>query len=130
MPDDRQRRAGIQFRVTPRPVEVHSCAVRDCELRDNARAKGRGQIEVLSDAHDLILEGNEIKGPAGVERAGIYVAPSAQRVYLQGNEIENCFPAVVADEGCLTAEEPAFGCGLHAASERDGRHLRPGMMLG
>ena len=114
---------GILFRATPRPVEVHSCCVSGCRVAGNARKTGHGQIDVLGDAHDLVLKDNEIVGPPGQERAGIYVAPSAERIWLEGNQIDGCFPAVIGDSACLAAEEPPFACGIDAAQEIHFRHL-------
>jgi len=114
---------GILFRVTPRPTEVHSCRVVGCRIAGNARRTGWGQVDILSDAHDLALVDNDIAGPAGRERAGIYVAPSAQSVWLANNRITDCFPAVVGDAGSLAATEPSFTCGHEAAQEVHFRHL-------
>ena len=114
---------GILIRPTPRPVEVHSCRVSRCRLEGNARQIGQSQIDVLGDAHDLALEDNVIAGPSQVERAGIYIAPSAQRIWLQGNQISGCFPMVIADPACLAQAEPPIECGREAVQEVHFRHL-------
>ena len=115
---------GILFRVTPRPTEVHSCRVAGCRIAGNARRTGWGQIDILSDAHDLAFVDNAISGLSGQERAGVYVAPSAERIWLANNRIADCFPAVVGDESCLATTEPSFACGHEAAQESHFRHLR------
>lgn len=114
---------GLLLRPNVRPVEVHSCVFRGCRLRENARSTGRGQIDVLGDAHDVILEANEIQGLAGEEKAGIYVAPSARGIWLDGNTIRDCFPDVVANDGQRAAEAPAFDCGRDQAEPAHFRHL-------
>jgi hypothetical protein len=116
---------GILFRITPRPTEVHSCRVSGCHIAGNAWRTGRGQIDILSDAHDLAFVDNTISGLARQERAGIYVAPSAERIWLANNRIAECFPAVIDDGGCLAATESPFTCGRDAAQEVHFRHLMP-----
>ena len=61
---------GILFRPADRPVEVQAVSVTGCTIAGNARETGHGQIDVQGDAHDLIVERNEIVGIPGVERAG------------------------------------------------------------
>jgi hypothetical protein len=117
---------GILFRRAPRPGEVHSCHVRGCQIVGNAQATGRGQIAVLSDAHDLIFEDNHIVGQAGREQAGIYLSPAAERIWLADNQIDGCFPHVIAPDGVLAAAPPTIACGLEAVKERHYRHLPPG----
>jgi hypothetical protein len=115
---------GILFRANPRPTEVHSCRVFGCYIADNARRTGWGQIDILGDAHDLALVDNTIIGLAGRERAGIYIAPSAQSIWLANNHITDCFPAIIGDRGCFAAAEPALACGYEAARENHFRHLK------
>ena len=122
---------GVLIREAPRPVEVHSCHVSGCQIAGNARAQGRAQVEVLGDAHDLAFVDNEIAGPAPPpagppERAGIYLAPSAERVWLAGNRVAGCAPAVIGDASSLAAEAPAFECGVESVREVHYRHL-PGL---
>ena len=114
---------GVLFRATARPVEVHSCSVSRCSIVGNARKTGRGQIEILGDVHDLVIKENRIVGLLGTERAGVYVARSAERVWLEDNRIEECFPTTVADAACLAAAEPTLECGLEAVRPADLRHL-------
>jgi len=116
--------SGILFRSTDRPVEVEAVHVTGCTIGGNASATGHGQIDVRGDAHDLIFEHNQITGIAGFERAGIYVAPTAERVWLKDNAIHDCFPAVVGDAACMAQERPGFACGIEAAQPQHFRHLR------
>jgi hypothetical protein len=114
---------GILFRPTPRPVEVHSCVVSRCQVSGNARVSGHGQIDILGDAHDLVLQDNEILGLREPDRAGVYIAPTAERIWLEGNDVSGCFPAVVGGADCLAVERPSFASGVDAAREIDFRHL-------
>ncbi|MBN1401789.1 MAG: right-handed parallel beta-helix repeat-containing protein, partial [Anaerolineae bacterium] len=114
---------GILFRRAPRPVEVHSVHVRGCQIVGNAQTRGQGQISVLSDAHDLIFEGNQILGHAAREQAGIYLSPATERIWLANNQIEACSPPVIAPDGALAAAAPAIACGVEVVEERDYRHL-------
>ena len=120
------RGPGILIRPTSRPVEVHSCHVSGCQIERNAVGSGRGQIDVLGEAHDLAFTDNEIAGLGpDLERAGIYVGPSAQRIWLRGNRIRGCFPELIADPASLAEEERSFRCGVDAAQEVHFRHLFP-----
>ncbi len=112
---------GILFRPTPRPVEVHSCTVRNCVVRDNARTDGRGQIDIRADARDLALVGNEIAGSPTTP--GIYVAPPVENVWLQDNRYDGCWPQVVASGAQLAKASPDMACGLEAVRPDDYRHL-------
>lgn len=114
---------GILFRPTDRPVEMQAVRVTGCTITGNASATGHGQIDVRGNAHDLIVEHNEITGIPGVERAGIHIAPSAERVWLDDNAIRDCFPAVVGDAACLTQARPDFACGIEAVQPEHFRHL-------
>jgi nitrous oxidase accessory protein NosD len=115
---------GFLIRSAHRPVEVHSCYISGCRVEGNARRSGRGQIDILGEAHDLAFRDNDIAGLLpGYERAGIYVGPSAQRIWLQDNRFEGCFPRVVADPASLAEEEGPFECGVATAKEAHFRHL-------
>jgi hypothetical protein len=120
------RGPGILIRPTARPVEVHSCHISGCQIQRNAVDGGRAQVDILGEAHDLALVDNEIVGLGSeVERAGIYVGPSAQRIWLHGNRIQGCFPEVIADPASLAGEGGAFECGVDAAQGVHFRHLFP-----
>ena len=123
---DHNEGPGILFRQGARTIEVHTCRVRGCHLEGNARVTGRGQIDVLADAHDLALVNNTLLGTETRETAGIYVAPQAQGIWLADNHIERCFPAIIADRTCLAEREPELSCGVETVQERDYRHL-PGL---
>jgi hypothetical protein len=121
------RGPGILVRRTVHPVEVHSCRVSGCQIERNAADSGRGQVDVLGEAHDLAFTDNEIDGLGPeVERAGIYLGPSAGRIWMHRNRIRGCFPAVVADPASLAEEEGTFGCGVEAAQDVHYRHLYRG----
>lgn len=114
---------GLLLRHAVRPVEVHSCIVRGCTLEGNARLHGHGQVEIAGDAHDVVIEGNLIRGLGGVERAGVYIMPTAERIWLAGNDIAGCWPDVVGRAACSAGAAPALECGLEAVREEHFRHL-------
>lgn len=114
---------GLLIRNTSRPVEVHSCYVSGCRIEGNAFEHGHAQVDVLGDAHDLVLEQNEIAGATEREGAGIYLAPSTEHIWLIENEIKGCFPAVVAARAPRTDAPPRFECGIEAVREMHYRHL-------
>jgi polygalacturonase len=115
--------AGILARTSPAPVEVHSVRVRRCQIEGNAASKGQGQVEIVSDAHDLVFEENEIRGGAGRDRPGIYVEASARQVWLSGNRVEDCRTQVEAEAASLAASEPQIECGYGSGAEKAWRHL-------
>jgi hypothetical protein len=117
------RGPGILVRSTSRPVEVHSCHVSGCRIEGNARAQGHAQIDLLGDAHDLAFVENEIACAPEEQRIGIYLAPSTERIWLAGNQIEGCSPAVVAGPSSLASEEPSLECGVETVQEVHYRHL-------
>lgn len=110
---------GILARSSPRPVEVHSCRVEQCQLRDNATTEGRGQIEVTSDAHDMVLSDNAIDGGT----CGVHIAETAQDIFMHGNAFAGCAVDVAAEKGSLAETEPVFECGYGSGSEAHFRHL-------
>jgi nitrous oxidase accessory protein NosD len=114
---------GLLIRHTSRPVEVHSCLVSGCRISNNASDHGHAQVDILGDAHDLILTRNEIRGDPQHERAGVYLAPSTERIWLGENRIAGCHPAVVGNASPLASEEPQFECGIDAVQEKHYRHL-------
>jgi hypothetical protein len=118
----------VLFRPSPRPVEVHSVVVQDCHIAGNAHESGRAQIDIHGDAHDLVirrnaLSGLESSGGVPAERAGIYVAPQAERIWLADNRIAGGTPPVIADARCLASEDPAPLCGYDAVEPVHYRHL-------
>jgi hypothetical protein len=117
---------GILVRPTDRPVEVHSCHISGCRVERNASTSGRGQIDILGEAHDLAFVDNDVIGLfAERERAGIYVGPSVQRIWLDENRFEGCFPELIADPAALAEHEIAFECGVEAVQKVHLRHLVP-----
>jgi hypothetical protein len=114
---------GILFRDCRRPVEVEAVQVRDCRIIANAWESGRAQVDILGDAHNLALTGNTIIGRDEPQRAGIFIAPAATHIWLNGNTIEGCSPEVIALEGALAAQAPELACGAEAAQPIHARHL-------
>jgi hypothetical protein len=113
--------AGILVRATPRPTEVHSCRVRQCRIEGNARSGGRGQVEIVSDAHDLIFEENQIVGEG--QKAGVFAEHSARAIFLEGNRFEGCQSDMTAPSESLTTEKPEIECGYGEWPEEIFRHL-------
>ena len=114
---------GILFRAASRPVEVQECRVTQCHIEGNSTTSGWGQIDVLGDAHDLVFEANVICGSSDKLVAGIYLAPSTERIWLEGNQIQGCSPAIISGERNLARMPSDFKCGLAAVKERHFRHL-------
>ncbi len=114
---------GILFRATSRPVEMEACRVKHCQINGNGAVSGYGQIDVLGDAHDLAFEQNVIQGLPGKTAAGIFLAPSTERIWLDRNSIDNCYPSVVGSDKNMMRIPPAFNCGLDAVEEKHLRHL-------
>jgi len=120
---------GILIRHTARPVEVHSCLFSGCQIQGNARSSGRGQVDILGEAHDLTFVGNDIVGLLpDDERAGIYVGPSAQNICQEGNRFSGCYPDIVADPSAFSEKPGSFDCGQEAAQQIHIRHLHCGNM--
>ncbi len=114
---------GILFRETRRPVEMHACRVRYCDIEDNVRAGGLGQVVILGDARDLAFEQNTIVGGEGGDRAGIWISPTATDIWLADNQIAASFPKVVADAACLALVDPVIECGVDDVELSHYRHL-------
>ena len=113
--------AGILVRETPRPTEVHSCLVRNCRIGRNAQSDGRGQVEIVSDAHDLIFAENDIAGCG--KKPGIFAAATTSGIYLEGNRFANCEPEVAADAASLVDKRPQIEFGYGTWQEKIFRHL-------
>ena len=114
---------GILFREGPIPVEVHSCRVTGCRVEGNALESGPGQIAVCGDAHDIVLQGNEIVGVSEHPVAGIYVAETARNVYCADNEIRDCEPSISSEDGSLAEGPPEIECGYGSFGEEIFQHL-------
>lgn len=117
---------GLLFRATRRPVAMRNCRVAHCRIEANAAETGAGQITILGDAHDLAFAHNHLVGSAARRTAGIYVAPTATRIWLQDNVVEACSPDVIAQPESLVAGDPVRACGLDAVELDHYRHLRHG----
>jgi hypothetical protein len=102
---------------------VHSCLVSQCRVAGNAREHGHAQVDVLGDAHDLVFSGNEIRGSGKLDRAGLYLAPTTERIWLEGNRISGSSPAIVGTGSLGTVARPAFACGQDSVLEVHYRHL-------
>jgi len=116
---------GIQFRTAPKPCEVHSCRVRGCRIEANATAEVGAQVDVQSDAHDLLFERNRISGSPEIPGigTGILVAPTPGRICAVDNTFEHCTREVAAEPGQLVDQPPAFECGYGVAQAARFKHL-------
>ena len=114
---------GVLIRKSPAPTEVHSCLVSDCKIAGNATKGGRGQVEMVSDAHDLVFVDNEVAGSTQLRKAGFFVESSVHRVFLEGNRIAGCGPDVDASDTSLASERPFLECGYGSAPEGAFLHL-------
>ncbi len=117
--------AGVLVRPSPRPVEVHSCHVRRCTIAGNAVKRGQGQVEIVTQAHDLIFEGNTVSGRqgAGQDKPGFFVESTARHIHLDGNRVQGCSREVDAASESLAAAPSLFECGYDSGSETIYRHL-------
>ena len=117
--------AGILARSSPRPVEVHSIHVRRCTVGANAAAKGQGQIEILSEGHDFIVEDNTVHASQGkgADKPGIFVQDTVRDVFLQNNRITGCADDVTASADSLASTAPAIECGYGSGPDTIYRHL-------
>jgi hypothetical protein len=120
---ENNRGVGLLARQSPRPVEVHSCRVQKCKIGGNAREEGRGQIEITSDAHDLVFVDNELVGGGDGRGSGIYVEPTVRSVYLDNNTTEGCEADVEAGGESLVSAASTFECGYGEWAESHFRHL-------
>lgn len=116
---------GLLFRSTQRPVAMRMCRVRACSIQHNARRDGAGQVVVLGDAHELTFEQNQVAGEPRRERAGFYIEPTATHIWLEDNEVRDCFPNVIADAASLAVANPVVACGMETVETHDFLHLRP-----
>ena len=115
------RGVGVLVRQTPAPTEVHSCRVQRCAIVGNAEDEGRGQVEVTSDAHDLVFVENEIGG--GEDNPGVFVEETARDIYLADNEFTACSAEVAAGAVSLAGAAPEIECGYGEWTESIYRHL-------
>jgi hypothetical protein len=112
------RRVGLLVRPSPRPVEVHSCHVCRCHISAN----GGAQVDITSDAHDLLFAGNRIDGEG--KGIGIRVAGTATSIGLVDNRISQCEQDVqIEDEVSIGAPPQVSTCGYADAPSSAFRHL-------
>tara|TARA_B100000809_G_scaffold240115_1_gene262165 strand:- start:1028 stop:2272 length:1245 start_codon:yes stop_codon:yes gene_type:complete len=117
--------AGILVRSSPRPVEVHSCHVRGCTIAGNAATGGKGQIEIVTDAHDLIFEDNTVRGRegGGACKPGFFIEDTARDIHLQNNDVDGCGQEVEAAAQSLALTAPVIECGYESGTDTIYRHL-------
>ncbi|NKB67199.1 MAG: hypothetical protein GKR89_09070 [Candidatus Latescibacteria bacterium] len=111
--------AGILVRPTPEPTHVHSCLIRACQLESNAREAGRAQLEITSDARDLMATGNRITGPG----TGIWAAETTRNIYLADNTFTDCQPEIDAQPDSLAQTPPKIEYGYDTGVQKRDRHL-------
>jgi polygalacturonase len=111
------RGAGVLARPTPAPTEVHSILIEGCEIRgngkhnddggDDASSQQAGQVVLTSDAHDIVLVGNQIaRGIAMAASIGLLCEESVRAVALQGNTFGDDLLADTAELGDSSANAP------------------------
>ena len=113
--------AGILVRHSPRPVEVHSCRIRGCTISGNDASGESAQIDVTSDAHDLVIQSNDIIGTGA--GPGIRVAATASRIQAIDNSITACSAPIEAGIDVASRETADFTCGYGEAPAEASRHL-------
>ena len=117
------RGAGVLVRQTPVPTEVHSCRVQRCRIGGNAFAEGRGQVEITSDARDLVFVDNVIGGGPEATKPGFFIEETARCVYLADNDFITCSAEVVASGDSLAEHRPNIECGYGEWAAAIFRHL-------
>jgi hypothetical protein len=117
--------AGILARSSPRPVEVHSCHVRGCLISGNAISRGQGQVEIVTEAHDLIFSKNRVAAgdQGGADKPGFFIESTAQQIFLEQNHVQGCCIEIEAKSGSLAETAPSIECGYNTGSEDKYRHL-------
>ncbi len=113
--------SGILFRDAPRPTEVHSCRVHRCQVRDNAQAQDQAQVEVQSDAHDIVLSECELHARAG--QPALRAAATVRRLFVDGPRHDAATGSIDASPTTLTAAPSVFDCGYGDWPASVYRHL-------
>jgi hypothetical protein len=109
---------GLLVRPSPRPVEVHTCHIRRCQISAN----GDAQVDITSDAHDLLFEDNRIDGEG--QGIGIRVAATASSIGLVDNQISQCEHDVqIKNEASIGAPPQVSTCGYADAPASAFLHL-------
>ncbi len=111
------RGVGVLVRPSPRPVEVHSCRIRQCTIQGNSDV----QIDVTTDAHDLIFEANQIDG--GDQGIGIRIAETASSIHLESNDVTGCEQDTQIQDSASLASPTPFTCGYGDAPADAFQHL-------
>lgn len=115
------RGAGVLVRQTPKPTEVHSCRVQKCQIKGNARVEGQGQVEVTSDARDLVFVENEVGGER--DKPGVFVEQTARSIYLSDNVFTDCKVEVEMTSESRAEKAPEIECGYGEWPAPVFRHL-------
>lgn len=115
--------AGILIRESAKPCEVHSILIRDCHIEANKARHGKAQIDVLSDAHDIVVTGNRIHGGHRKRTPGIFVQSTAKRIACIDNRFENCTRDVLAMPKSLAKKPARIECGYGKWGASRFRHL-------
>ncbi len=115
---------GIIFRKTERPVEMHACLVRRCQIEGNSFKSGDSQIQICGPAHDIAIQENSISGMAGGDETGILVESEARQIWISDNEFDYCSPNISCERESRAREPPKYSYGAEAARRKNFRHLR------
>ena len=115
------RGAGVLVRQTPKPTEVHSCRVQKCQIKGNARVEGQGQVEITSDARDLVFVENEVGGER--DKPGVFVEQTARSIYLSDNVFTDCKVEVEMTSESRAEKAPEIECGYGEWPAPVFRHL-------
>jgi hypothetical protein len=110
---------GIVLRTTPRPTEVHSCTVRHCEFKGNAQSSGRAQIEIVADAHDIVIAGCRFDGNGMTD--GVMTGDQVAGIFLEKNTFVHCRSDLIGNG--FTLNRPAFTSGAEHCLPEHYRHL-------
>ena len=120
---ENNRGTGVLVRPTPRPTEVHSCRIDGCWIAGNAAEEGRAQIEITSDAHDLVVTGNDIAGAGAADKPGIFMENTVRDIHVADNVFANCSRDLAAPAETIVATAPGIECGYGEWPEVVFRHL-------
>jgi hypothetical protein len=79
------------------------------------------QIDVTTDAHDLIFEANQIDG--GDQGIGIRIAETASSIHLESNDVTGCEQDTQIQDSASLASPTPFTCGYGDAPADAFQHL-------
>lgn len=111
---------GVLIRQGSVPIEVHSCAIRECRVSGNSRDLRDAQFEINGDAHDVIIEHNVIDG--GGYSSGIATNVNVSKIFSNENEFQGCENDTLG--AGFTTTRPIFECGCETTKQTHYRHLR------